>query len=109
MSEIKGNVPFYFNGDFGTGDTIKGWVAEFDINAVTGHQTNIRNEIAFYQGIFSGEAIIRFASEEKIRSAYEALAAGGKIVKPLREVPAGGLYAAVTDRNGIEWNLEYNG
>ncbi|WP_258171029.1 VOC family protein [Paenibacillus sp. R14(2021)] len=98
MSGVEGNVPFYFNGDFGTGDTSKRWIAE----------GNCKNEIAFYQSIFSGEPVIRFDSEEKIRSAYEALAAGGKIVKPLMEAPIGGLFAAVTDRNGIGWNLQYD-
>lgn len=98
MSGYTESTSIYFNGDFGTGDTTKQLFAE----------GNSKNEIAFYQNIFSGEPVIRFASEETIRFAYEALAAGGKIVKPIMEAPIGELYAAVTDRNGIRWNLQFD-
>ena len=98
MSEYTDNVPIYFNGDFGTGHTNLAWPGE----------ANGQNEIAFYQRVFRGEPVIRFASEEEIRSAYEALTAGGAIVKPLTETPLGGLIAAVTDRNGIRWNLQFD-
>ncbi|MFC4808859.1 hypothetical protein [Paenibacillus sp. GCM10023250] len=97
MSQVEDNVPFYFNGDFGTGATSNGWAAE----------GNIKHEVAFYQRIFSGGPVIQFASEAQIRRAYVALAAGGTIVKPLEETSVGGFSAAVKDPNGIEWNLHF--
>ncbi|SFJ16879.1 hypothetical protein SAMN02799624_03562 [Paenibacillus sp. UNC496MF] len=98
MSRMEDNGPVYFNGDFGTGNAIKRWVTE----------ESIENESALYQRIFSGDSVIRFPSEAKIRNAYEALAAGGQILKPITETSVGGFIAAVKDRNGIEWNLQYD-
>ncbi|MBO7744352.1 hypothetical protein I8J29_09115 [Paenibacillus sp. MWE-103] len=98
MSGMADNGPVYFNGDFGTGDPSKRWVAE----------GSIENEIAFYQRIFSGGSVIRFPSEAEIRNAYETLTAGGQILKPITKTAVGGFIAAVKDRNGIKWTLQYD-
>ncbi|HEY8781502.1 MAG TPA: VOC family protein [Mucilaginibacter sp.] len=47
-------------------------------------------------------------SEDEINSFYTKLSAGGKIMDPLKEQFWGALFAAFTDKFGINWILNYN-
>jgi PhnB protein len=46
-------------------------------------------------------------SEEQIRSHFEKLSQGGQVFMPLENAFWGAIFGVVTDKYGIEWNLNY--
>lgn len=49
--------------------------------------------------------VIQTRNEEETKRLFESLAEGGKIEMPLDSVPWAQLYGMVTDRFGINWQI----
>jgi uncharacterized glyoxalase superfamily protein PhnB/uncharacterized protein YndB with AHSA1/START domain len=63
------------------------------------------------EGVSEGGAVslsLNCTSETQIRSAFEGLAEGGKIIYPLKTEFWGALFGMVTDAYGKEWMLNYD-
>ncbi|HFM8695723.1 TPA: VOC family protein [Enterococcus faecium] len=70
---------------------------------------NFKNEsreaIAFYDVGNNVSLVIQTRNEEETKRLFESLAEGGKIEMPLDAVPWAQLYGMVTDRFGINWQI----
>lgn len=51
--------------------------------------------------------ILQFEYEDEIKKAYQALSSEGQVVVELQETFFGALHADLTDKNNIEWVLNY--
>ncbi|EUJ51136.1 VOC family protein [Paenilisteria rocourtiae] len=73
-------------------------------------------ELLYFSDSYVDEALVAgnilsvaylFDDETSLRNTYELLKNGGQVSIELQEMPWGGLYAKVTDKLGIEWQLNW--
>lgn len=63
------------------------------------------------RGVTKGNSIalnITCGSEEEINSFYNSLSAGGQVLDPLKVQFWGDMFAALTDKFGVQWLLVYS-
>ncbi|MBL7717512.1 MAG: VOC family protein [Flavipsychrobacter sp.] len=54
-----------------------------------------------------GSVIINCDDEAQITAFFEKLAAGGKVIQPLADMPWGARYGELTDKFGKDWSLNW--
>ncbi|MBC1935096.1 glyoxalase/bleomycin resistance/extradiol dioxygenase family protein [Listeria grandensis] len=73
-------------------------------------------EILYFSDSYVDESLVpgnmlsiafMFADEASLKSTYDILKDGGQVGIELQEMPWGGVYAKVTDKLGIEWQLNW--
>ncbi|RQW68211.1 VOC family protein [Listeria sp. SHR_NRA_18] len=73
-------------------------------------------ELLYFSDSYVDEALVAgnmlsvaymFDDEASLKSTYDVLKNGGQISIELQEMPWGGVYAKVTDKLGIEWQLNW--
>ena len=71
-------------------------------NLITNARLNIGPELVVGNNV---SLVIQTRNEEETKRLFESLAEGGKIEMPLDAVPWAQLYGMVTDRFGINWQI----
>lgn len=75
-----------------------------------------KGETLYFSDVYPGTQVaqgknveihIVFDSEQELKDVFNKLKAGGEVTMPLEEVFWGSLFAAITDKFGIGWSLEY--